>query len=463
MGRVDEAMKESTHRELFIKRSRFPVSAEVLYNWHATPGALQRLTPPWERVEVIDEGGVMEGSLTTFSMGIGPLTIRWTAKHSGVTPGRQFVDEQVHGPFSSWRHRHIFTADGDGCFLEDRIEYRFPLHPIVKPFIGRFIRRKIERMFEYRHRTTREDVVLRQRRRPLAIAVTGAKGLIGRNLVPFLETQGHRVVQLVRRKEVAADLACWDPENGCIYYDFSGCDAVIHLAGEPISEGAWTKDKMKSIMDSRTVGTRLVAEALAAMEKPPAVFISASAIGYYGNRGDAVLSEESEAGSDFISEVCRAWEAAARPAAERGIRVVFIRIGVVLHPGGGALARYLPAVRTGFGGVMGTGRQFISWISMDDLIGAVEHILFTGEVRGPVNLAAPEPVTNKDFVRTLARVLGRPSLVSIPAFCIRAIFGRMGREVLLSGARVSSHLITASGYRFRHENLEDALHFLLGI
>ncbi|MBP7736575.1 MAG: TIGR01777 family oxidoreductase [Spirochaetes bacterium] len=450
-------------REQFIKRTPFPVSADALYRWHGSPGALQRLTPPWERVEVIDEGSVSEGSTTTFLLSIGPIKIRWTARHRDVVPGRRFADVQVRGPFSEWRHEHLFIpGDGSTSFLEDRIQYRFKVHAVTRLFIGGYIRRKIERMFDYRHRITLHDTILRERRRPLRIAVTGASGLIGKSLVPFLGTQGHHITALARHG-AAAGGASWDPDRGIIDHDFSGTDAVIHLAGEPIGEGAWTNEKMERIMKSRVRGTRLIAERLAAMDNPPGTLLCASAIGLYGNRGDSTLTEEDPPGADFISGVCRAWEAAARPAVERGIRVIFLRIGVVLHPAGGALGRYLPAARLGLGGVMGPGGQYISWISMEDLVGAVEHILFNDGVRGAVNIAAPAPVSNREFVATLARVLGRPALLSIPAPVIRLIFGRMGREVLLSSTRVSCRKLVQSGYRFKHETLEKALHFLLGI
>jgi len=445
----------------FTRRTRCPVSAAALYDWHASPGALQRLTPLWENVEVVDEGSAAsDGSVTTFRMKIGPLKIAWTARHCDIIPGRQFADVQTRGPFSSWRHDHLFIPEtGGSCLLEDRIRYRFRLHFISRRIIGRYIRKKIERMFEYRHRVTCDDVVLRQGRRPLKIAVTGASGLIGKTLVPFLRTQGHRVTALSRGDGDAS----WDPGRGVINYGFDGDDAVIHLAGEPIGEGAWTGEKMRVIMESRVAGTRLIAETLAAMEKPPATLLCASAVGFYGDRGGALLTENDGPGRDFISEVCRAWEAAARPAVDRGIRVVFLRIGVALHPGGGALKSYLPAARCGLGGTMGSGGQYISWISMEDIIGAIEHLLFAGAVRGPVNVAAPGPVTNAYFVRALAGVLGRPALLTVPAPLIRLLFGRMGREVILSGTRVSSKKLVDSGYRFRHETLGEALRFLLGL
>lgn len=453
-----------TGRELYIKRSPFPVSADSLYRWHGSPGALRRLTPPWERVEVIEEGAVSEGSITTFLLSIGPTKIRWTARHCDVMPGRQFADVQVRGPFSSWRHEHLFIPGSGGTgFLEDWIQYRFRVHPFTRLFIGGYIRRKIDRMFSYRHEITLHDTALRERRPPLKIAMTGASGLIGRNLVPFLRTQGHHVTRLVRHDAAAGDEAFWDPDRGIIRHDFSGSDAVIHLAGEPIGDSAWTEKKMHRIRESRVRGTRLIAERLAAMDNPPGTLLCASAIGLYGNRGGSLMAEEDPPGNDFISGVCRAWEDAARPAVERGIRVVFLRIGVVLHPAGGALGSYLPSARLGLGGVMGSGSQYISWISMEDLIGAVEHLLFNGAVRGAVNIAAPAPVTNREFVITLARALGRPALLTIPAPIIGLLFGRMGREVLLSSTRVSCRKLVQSGYRFKHETLDKALCFLLGI
>ncbi|HPV43510.1 MAG TPA: TIGR01777 family oxidoreductase [Spirochaetota bacterium] len=454
-------MNGTSQYPIYTMRTRFPVSASALYDWHASPGALQRLTPPWEEVEVVEEGSaVTDGSITTFRMKIGPLKISWTARHCDIIPGRQFADVQTRGPFSSWRHEHLFIPETDTSgFLEDRIQYRFKLHFISRFVIGRYIQKKIERMFEYRHRVTLDDVIRRQGRRPLGIAVTGANGLIGRSLLPFLRTQGHRVTALSRGDGDAS----WDPRRGVIRYDFSGDDAVIHLAGEPIGEGAWTKNKMSAIIESRVTGTRLIAEKLAAMEKPPSTLISASAVGFYGDRGDALMTEEDGPGKDFISGVCRDWEAAARPAADRGIRVVFLRIGVALHPGGGALKRYLPAARLGLGGKMGRGDQYISWISMEDVIGAIEHLLFAGTIRGPVNLAAPEPVSSAGFARALGRALKRPALLTVPAPLIRLFFGRMGREVILSSTRVSSKKLVDSGYRFKHETLGDALHFLLGL
>jgi uncharacterized protein (TIGR01777 family) len=449
---------------LFTKRSRFPVSAEELFAWHSAPGALERLTPPWESVIISKQEPLREGSTTIFYLKIGFIKIKWIAKHTNYIENRQFTDIQVRGPFSSWRHTHTFIPESaNSSFLEDNIQYRLKLHPISRIIAGRFVTRKLEKMFSYRHLITQNDFVRKKTRKPITIALTGTSGLIARHLIPYLSTQGHRITRLVRCDPINEDEAFWSLDHGILDCTFTDTDAVIHLAGEPIGEGMWTRKKMESIKQSRVDGTRLIAERLAAMDKPPATLICASAIGYYGNRGNTLLGEDDPPGADFISKVCREWEGAARPAVARGIRVVFLRIGVVLHPGGGALGRYLLPARLGLGGIIGGGNQYMSWVSMEDVIGAIDHILFSANISGPVNIAAPNPVTNKDFVKTLGRVLGRPALLKIPAWLILLVFGKMGRAVLLSSARVSSQKLISSGYRFRHENLTGAIKFLLGI
>ncbi|MBN1496858.1 MAG: TIGR01777 family oxidoreductase [Spirochaetes bacterium] len=449
--------------ETFIRRSSFPVSAGELFAWHRNPGALERLTPPWEKVTVVEREPLAEGSRTVFYLKTGPLSLRWAAINEDVIESRSFTDVQVTGPFSAWRHTHRFIPESEGsCILEDAIEYRLRLHRLAHPLVGRIIRRRLERMFEYRHRITGEDIMLRKPERPLAIVISGSSGLIGSCLLPYLMTRGHRITRLVRGTGRGESVAEWDPERGTLDHNFSGADAVIHLAGEPIGEGLWTKKKMRAIIRSRAAGTRLLAERLASLEQPPAVLVSASAIGYYGDRGDALLAEEDAPGTGFIADVCREWERAAQPAADRGIRVVLLRIGVVLHPSGGALRRFLLPGRLGLGGALGSGDQYISWISMEDMVRAIEHVLLRPDISGPVNVVAPAPARNRQFVRTLARVLRRPAPFRVPAWAVRLAFGRMGREVLLSGARVSSRKIENYGFRFLHRDLEAALKFLLG-
>lgn len=297
----------------------------------------------------------------------------------------------------------------------------------------------------------------------MKVLITGSSGLVGSALVPFLTTGGHSVTRLVRSppRPGAAEVR-WDPAAGSVDTPgLEGLDAVVHLAGENIA-GRWTPAKKGKIRDSRVKGTRLLAESLARLAQPPKALVCASAIGYYGDRGEEILRDESVPGSGFLAAVCREWEAAAQPAAEKGVRVVHLRIGVILTPAGGALARMLPAFRMGVGGRLGSGRQYMSWISIDDLVGVIQHTLTTTALKGVVNVVAPQPVTNLEFTRTLGRVLARPTIFPMPAFAARLAFGEMADELLLASTRVEPTRLLASGYRFRHPELEGALRHLLG-
>ena len=297
----------------------------------------------------------------------------------------------------------------------------------------------------------------------MKILVSGSTGFIGSALVPFLTSDGHSVVQLLRKPVATVNpTLTWDPAAGRLdAAAFEGFDAVVHLAGESIASGRWTAAKKERIRSSRVDATRLLCNALARLGRPPKALICASAIGYYGDRGDEVLREESAPGRDFLAGVCRDWEAACEPAARKGIRVVNLRFGVVLGRGGGALARMLPPFRLGLGGRIGSGRQYMSWIALDDAVGAVQHALATGALRGPANAVAPRAVTNQEFTRTLGRTLGRPTLFPMPAFAARLAFGEMADALLLGSARVEPARLLASGYRFRHGDLEGSLRHLL--
>ena len=296
------------------------------------------------------------------------------------------------------------------------------------------------------------------------ILVSGASGLIGATLVPFLTTGGHTVTRLVRAapKPGTAEIQ-WNPQTGSINIaGLEGMAAVVHLAGENIAAARWTAEQKARIRESRVRGTQLLSEALAQLSQPPQVFMCASAIGYYGDRGDELLQEESPAGSGFLAEVCRAWEAATEPAVQKGIRTVQLRIGVVLSPAGGALARMLLPFKMGVGGVIGDGKQYMSWIGLDDVVGAIQHVLVTDSLRGAVNAVAPHPVTNRDFTKTLGRVLGRPTLLPMPAFAARLAFGEMADELLLASTRVEPSRLVSTGYVFRYPELDAALRHLLG-
>jgi uncharacterized protein (TIGR01777 family) len=296
----------------------------------------------------------------------------------------------------------------------------------------------------------------------MRILVTGGSGLIGSAAVALFRSRGHDVIRLVRSGSPGQGEAAWDPAKGTIDKTaLEGLDAVVHLAGENIAAARWTEEQKARIRDSRVNGTRLLSEALAGLANPPKVFVAASATGFYGNRGDESLDETSSPGSNFLAQVCIPWEKATEPAAHAGLRVVNLRIGVVLAADGGALAKMITPFKFGLGGRIGSGRQYMSWIEISDVVGAINHALTTENLRGPVNSVAPTPVTNAEFTATLGKVLSRPTLFTMPAFAARMAFGEMGDELLLGSTRAYPKKLLESGYKFLFGELEPALIHLL--
>jgi uncharacterized protein (TIGR01777 family) len=293
---------------------------------------------------------------------------------------------------------------------------------------------------------------------PITVAVTGATGLIGSALVARLRARGHTVRRLLRSaRDAEAGDVVWDPARGVVPPEaLAGADAVVNLAGEPVAH-RWTSARKSAIRDSRVLGTELLARAIRALDAKPRVVLTGSAVGYYGDRGDELLDESSAPGSDFLARVCTAWESAAAPIADAGVRLVQLRTGIVLSPKGGALARLLPIFRLGGGGPLGSGRQWMSWISLDDHLRAMEHALFTESLRGPANLVAPNPVTNAEFASALGRVLARPALVPVPSFALELLYGEMARATLLAGQRALPKALSGSGFDFAEPTLEGAL------
>lgn len=294
------------------------------------------------------------------------------------------------------------------------------------------------------------------------VAVTGATGLIGTALVDHLRASGARVRRLVRPGRAGADDIEWDPMRGVLAPNaLDGVDAVVHLAGEPIAQ-RWTSEKKKSIRESRVRGTELLARRIADAGTKPRVLLSGSAVGFYGDRGDEPLDESSAQGNDFLAGVVREWEDATRAAAAAGVRVALLRTGLVLSPKGGAIQRLLLPFKMGVGGPIGSGRQWMSWISLHDHVRAVAHAMAKDTLTGPVNLVAPNPVTNAEFAITLGRVLTRPAIVPVPAFALELLYGEMARATILSGQRVLPKALVRSGFEFAHPALEQALRFELG-
>ncbi len=294
------------------------------------------------------------------------------------------------------------------------------------------------------------------------IAVTGSSGLVGSAVVPFLTAGGHRVTRLVRGRPAGEGEAGWDPTAGVPDVSrLEGVEGVVHLAGESIAAGRWTPERKNAIRRSRVEGTCRLCEVLAKLARRPKVLVSASAVGFYGDRRDENLTEDSSPGQDFLAQVCREWEAATEPASKASVRVVHLRFGMILSPAGGALKKMLLPFRMGAGGRIGSGAQFMSWIGIDDAVGAIHHALSAESLKGPVNAVAPTPVTNIEFTRTLARVVSRPALIPMPAFAARLAFGEMADALLLASQRVMPTRLQGSGYRFRYPELESTLRHLL--
>ena len=295
----------------------------------------------------------------------------------------------------------------------------------------------------------------------MKIVISGASGLIGTQLVAKLSSSGHEVVRLVRRSPKSGEIQ-WNPKSGTLdAAALEGTDAVIHLSGAGIGDKRWTSGYRKEILDSRTATTALLATTMASLSRKPSVFLSGSAIGIYGARNDEQLTEVSTHGTGFLAEVCEQWEAAAKPAVDAGVRTVYLRTGIVLSPKGGALKKLLPLFKLGVGGKFGNGKQWQSWISIDDEIGAIEYLL-TANVSGAVNLTAPNPVTNAEFTKVLASVLKRPAIVPVPTFAPKILLGgELADALLFTGQRVIPAALNASGYTFKHTTLESALRSLL--
>lgn len=461
-------------------KSKFTIDPKAIWNWHAAPGAFERLCPYWESVLVrkrfpgIDNpSNIAEGAVVELDMyPLAPLTIpklHWTIRHHGYIEGCKFEDQQLQGPFSYWNHQHIIHADGS---LEDIIDYELPFSPLSDIVAKAFTEAKLKRLFKYRHAVTASDLrtQTQYQGKPMKILVSGATGLVGKQLCAYLSTAGHSVYKLVRHKNNNTHDIYWNPETADIditALEAAQLDAVIHLAGENIAAKRWSSKQKSLIKNSRINGTTLLSVTLAKLNHKPKTLISASAIGYYGDRGDELLNENSSSGGgnaacQFLAETCKLWEASSKAASDAGIRVVHARFGVILDPRGGALAKLLLPFKLGAGGIIGNGRQYMSWIAIDDVLGALYHCLMTESLRGAVNLVAPRALTNLEFTRVLGRVLWRPTIAPLPAFAARIILGEMADGLLLSSTRVEPKALSQTGYQFHYAELEPALRHLLG-
>lgn len=454
-------------KDIFTCRSVLPASTQEAFAWHTRPATLDRLIPPWEDVQLVRRtGGVADGGQVELRVRLAGIPVTWLAEHRDCQPPVQFRDVQLRGPFASWDHVHRFESAGpDSSYLEDQIEYALRGGMLGRVLGSALVRRRLERLFHYRHATTIADLAAHAKYKgePLDVCVSGSSGLIGSALAVFLAAGGHRVRRLVRRPAQTPEDIFWDPSSGTVDADkLEGCDAVVHLAGENPGAGRWTQARKAAIFESRVQATRKLCEAISRLRQPPKVLVCASAIGFYGDRGDRVLDEDDRPGDGFLPDLCRQWEAASEPAAQRGIRVVSARFGIVLSPRSGALARMLPLFRWGLGGRLASGQQFWSWIMLDDAVGAIHQAMITPSLAGPMNVTTPNPVRNAEFAQTLAAVLRRPAVLPAPAWALRLALGPMADEMLLASARALPRRLFASGYVFRQPTLEQALRHVLG-
>ncbi|PIE61140.1 MAG: TIGR01777 family protein [Desulfobacterales bacterium] len=453
--------------KIINKKTQINAPAADLFAWHAREGAINRLTPPWAPLKMISRNGkgIDKGVEVKFKMKAMGIPMIWEAEHIEYEENRMFRDRQVKGPFGLWEHTHRFHDIADNqSIMEDQVKFKLPMQPFSLPFYG-YAMKELDRMFTYRHHVLKADMENWVGNiKPQRILISGASGTIGQALVPFLRTCGHEVIRLVRDPDTQApDALYWDPYKNILDLAAAGpIDSVINLNGVDITRGKWTEKQKKRIVDSRVIPTQVLVEGMRAMARPPATFISSSAIGLYGEGGDLELTEDTPKGDSFISDVCHRWEAASLDADRRGIRTIQLRIGIVMTPAGGALKRMFIPFAMGVGARFSKGRQYMSWISMEDVLAGILYLLGNEDIHGPVNLTAPVPETNKAFCKTLGRVLSRPVFLTIPAPVIAALWGNMGKETMLTSARVIPTKLLDSGYEFTHANLEVAFRHLLG-
>lgn len=466
----------------FSARLPVPVSAAELFAWHARPGAFQRLSPPWQPVELEHNEGIQPGARAVIRLGVGPASVRWIAEHRATNDACvdgdgicEFRDIQIEGPFASWTHIHRMIPDGpDRSVLEDHVDYALPLAPISELLAGWAAEGEIERLFAYRHRVTREDLARHASSSltPMTVAITGSSGVIGSALASFLLTGGHRVVRLVRSRGEAIALNR-SPQERAVYWNVSkgeidmgalrlaAPDAVVHLAGAPVYGLAYTEAKKRAIWESRTKGTQLLSRALAALDSPPHVLLSASASGIYGDTGSTPVDESDATGGGFLADVCKAWESSTLEAEAAGIRVIHPRIGLVLTPAGGLLQKLLIPARFGLAAWPGDGSAFWGWISLDDAIYSLHHLL-ASDLSGPVNISAPTPAPARAVVKALGRTLRRPAVLGAPAPVLRTLAGEAADEIMLKSVRMVPARLRESGFEYAYPTLDSALGHLLG-
>jgi uncharacterized protein (TIGR01777 family) len=447
----------------YVRECFLPFSPAQVWAYHAHLDALTRLTPPGAPARLIQGHTALEaGALDWLEAGYGPLTIPWRARIAEVRPGEGFTDVQERGPFAKWSHKHHFLPAPGGCRLVDEIEYALPIGALGEAVAGRMVAGIIDSGFAWRHRRTLLDLSLMYAGSAPAgrrIGITGASGTVGRALAAALRLRGDVPIALVRHAPAAGQVR-WDPTGQRTDVEaLAGLDAVVHLAGEPVF-GRWTAEKRAKIQSSRVLGTAALAKALASAPRRPAALVSASAVGFYGDRREPV-DESSPRGRGFLADVAEGWERAADPARDAGIRVAHPRIGLVLSNDDGVLANMAIPARLGVLGPIAGGRQGFPWITLDDLVRALLFLL-DNNLSGPFNAVAPAQDDQASFVRALSRVFRQPATLPVPGFAVRFALGDAGDEMLVQGAPVRPQRLREAGFRWDFADAEDACRFALG-
>lgn len=476
----------TTHTAVYT--TELPVSAADAFLWHSRSGAFMRLSPPDQQAELLQEADITkEGSIAKIRLKFGPMHQEWVAEHVNIiSPDAhpdadtyQFVDRQASGPFTQWEHTHKFinigTATNPRCRLEDHLSYVLPLGFLGDMGGSIFIKNMLDHMFAYRHQVTLGDLSMMaylrdtQRRNhppelPELVGLFGASGLIGGALGPYLRLLGIKTRTFVRKPVPSRNMSFerfWDPSSHVLNaQDIAGLHTVINLAGANIGDGKWTADRKKEIIQSRLESVKTIAAAI--QECPegsrPRVLLNASAVGFYGDQGDKVLTEDSPVGSGFLADVCQQWERATQEIEKLGVRVVCLRIGVVFDKRGGALAKMLPPFLAGAGGPFGKGTQYMSLIGLDDVLDIIIKAMVEDRLSGPVNVVCPDPQPNKAVAETLGSVLNRPALIPTPAFALKAILGsEMAQEMLFFSTRAMPTKLQKMQHSFRMPTVESII------
>jgi hypothetical protein len=443
--------------ETFYKESNLPFSAQSLFDWHFQPACLKRLIPPWEKVKIVDKyEPIVEGRRVRLKVEVFPfIFLPWEAEHYDIIPGRQFKDRSITSPFRSWEHTHEFLEVGEGSILRDSIKFELPFHNLSKNLIGKGISSKLQRNFNYRHEATRYDLESKlflerylENVKLKRIVISGSSGLIGKALSIQLTNLGFEVINLSRDfRELS--------ENEEIY-------GVVHLGGEPVASGVWSKSKKERIYQSRKEGTKVLVEKIRKLKLRPEVFVSASAVGIYGPTRNEPLIEESAPGDGFLADVCKAWEAASNEIAGE-IRTVQTRFGLVLSPAGGALKGMIMPFKLGLGGILGDGKHHLSFVILDDAVRAILFALFNRNISGPINVVAPNAVTNETFSRTLGGIFNRPVRFRLPKSLVDLALGEISREALFANQQVVPEKLLKHGFKFGYPELGLGLRYLFGL